>query len=65
MKVAITGSTGLIGSALVPRLRAEGHQVIRIVRRAAGDDEVRWNPTSGTIDGPESVIVGGPLTTNS
>jgi uncharacterized protein len=50
MKVAITGSTGLIGSALVPRLRAEGHQVIRIVRRAAGDDEVQWNPTSGTID---------------
>ena len=51
MKVAITGSTGLIGSALVPRLRADGHQVIRIVRRAAGDDEVQWNPTLGTIEG--------------
>ena len=50
MKVAITGSTGLIGSALVPPLRAEGHQVIRIVRRAAGDDEVQWNPNGGTIE---------------
>ncbi len=50
MKVAITGSTGLIGSALVPRLRAEGHQVVRIVRRAAEDDEVQWNPALGTID---------------
>ena len=50
MNVAITGSTGLIGSALVPRLRADGHRVIRIVRRAPGDDEVQWNPNGGTID---------------
>jgi uncharacterized protein len=34
-------------------LRAACHQVIRIVRRAAGDDEVQWNPSSGTIDGRE------------
>ena len=50
MNVAITGSTGLIGSALVPRLRADGHRVIRIVRRTAGEDEVQWNPNRGTID---------------
>jgi uncharacterized protein len=45
MKVAVTGSSGLIGSALVASLRAEGHEVIRLVRRpprAAG--EVRWDP---------------------
>jgi uncharacterized protein len=45
VKVAVTGSSGLIGSALVASLRADGHDVIRLVRRpprAAG--EVRWDP---------------------
>jgi uncharacterized protein len=45
MKVAVTGSSGLIGSALVASLRADGHEVIRLVRRpprVAG--EVRWDP---------------------
>jgi uncharacterized protein (TIGR01777 family) len=45
MKVAITGSSGLIGTALVASLRSDGHQVIKLVRgpvRSAG--EVRWDP---------------------
>ena len=45
MKVAVTGSSGLIGTALVASLRAGGHEVIRLVRRpprAAG--EIRWDP---------------------
>jgi uncharacterized protein (TIGR01777 family) len=45
MKVAVTGSSGLIGTALVASLRADSHEVIRFVRRppqAAG--EVRWDP---------------------
>ena len=45
MKVAVTGSSGLIGTALVASLRSDGHQVIRLVRcppRSA--DEVRWDP---------------------
>ena len=47
MKVAVTGSSGLIGSALVADLRSEGHQVIRLVRRAPRSaDEVRWDPES-------------------
>jgi uncharacterized protein (TIGR01777 family) len=51
MKVAITGASGLIGSALVPHLRSVGHEVIRLVRRPpAGDDEVTWNPKAGTVD---------------
>lgn len=45
MKVAVTGSSGLIGTALVASLRADGHEVIRLVRRPPRSaDEVRWNP---------------------
>jgi uncharacterized protein (TIGR01777 family) len=45
MKVAVTGSSGLIGTALVASLRAGGHEVIRLVRRAPQSaDEVRWDP---------------------
>jgi uncharacterized protein (TIGR01777 family) len=57
MDIAVTGSTGLIGSALVERLRAEGHHVIRFVRpgssdrgRSPDDDTAEWDPTTGTID---------------
>jgi uncharacterized protein (TIGR01777 family) len=45
MKIAITGSTGLIGTALTAALRADGHEVIRLVRRPPRDaGEVRWDP---------------------
>jgi uncharacterized protein len=45
MRVAVTGSSGLIGSALTARLLADGHQVIRLVRRPPrGGDEVHWDP---------------------
>ena len=51
MKIAISGASGLIGSALVPALRAAGPDVVRLVRReAAGSDEVRWSPEARTID---------------
>ena len=51
MRIAVTGSSGLIGSALVPHLRAGGHEVQRVVRRpAAATDEITWDPTKGTID---------------
>jgi uncharacterized protein (TIGR01777 family) len=51
MRVAVTGSSGLIGSALVPALRAAGHDVLRLVRREPGSvDEAAWDPTAGTID---------------
>jgi uncharacterized protein len=50
-RVAITGSTGLIGSALVGHLRSEGHTVQRLVRRkAAAPEEISWEPKNGTID---------------
>jgi len=45
MKVAVTGSSGFIGTALVASLRSDGHQVIRLVRRPPRSaDEVRWDP---------------------
>jgi uncharacterized protein (TIGR01777 family) len=51
MRVAVTGASGLIGSALVPTLRAQGHEVVRLVRRpAAAADEVTWDPRAGTVD---------------
>lgn len=50
-RVAITGSTGLIGSALVGHLRSEGHTVQRLVRRkAVAPDEIEWDPIGGTVD---------------
>lgn len=62
MKVAITGASGLIGTALVQHLRAEGHEVLRLVRRPAqSPDEVSWDPATGTVDldglaGTEGVV---------
>lgn len=51
-KIAITGASGLIGSALSARLRAAGHTVIPVVRRPASGDTgaVLWDPKAGTID---------------
>ncbi|HUO40106.1 MAG TPA: TIGR01777 family oxidoreductase [Mycobacterium sp.] len=49
--IAIAGSSGLIGSALVSALRAADNRVVRIVRRAPSNaDEVHWNPDSGEFD---------------
>lgn len=51
MKVAITGSTGLTGSALARSLADDGHSVVRLVRRPARDEhEARWDPEGGTVD---------------
>lgn len=51
MKVAVSGASGLIGSALVPSLRSSGHEVVRLVRREpASPDEARWDPAAGELD---------------
>ncbi|WP_322762912.1 TIGR01777 family oxidoreductase [Frankia sp. Cr2] len=51
MNIAVTGATGLIGSALVPALRRGGHTVRLLVRRPPRDNfEISWNPARGTLD---------------
>ena len=52
MNVLVTGSSGFIGSALIPLLVEEGHSIVRLVRRQPSPDgnEVRWNPEAGSID---------------
>jgi uncharacterized protein len=50
VRIAITGSSGLIGTALARSLQADGHEVVRVVRGEAGPGEVRWDPATGTID---------------
>ncbi|MGW1773755.1 TIGR01777 family oxidoreductase [Streptomyces sp. NPDC002104] len=51
MRIAVTGATGLIGSALGRSLKADGHELVRFVRREpAGPDEARWDPARGYVD---------------
>lgn len=50
-RIAITGASGLIGTALVGYLKSEGHTVQRLVRRpAVAPDEVQWDPRTGFVD---------------
>ncbi|MFD7533844.1 MULTISPECIES: TIGR01777 family oxidoreductase [unclassified Streptomyces] len=50
-RIAVTGASGLIGAALVRSLRADGHEVVRLVRRPArAGDEVEWAPARGYVD---------------
>jgi uncharacterized protein (TIGR01777 family) len=53
VEVAITGASGLVGSALVASLQADGHDVLRFVRGGiTGGDEIGWDPDAGRIDAP-------------
>ena len=50
-RIAISGASGLIGSALVGHLKSEGHTVQRLVRRATvASDEIQWDPKTGFVD---------------
>jgi uncharacterized protein (TIGR01777 family) len=51
VKIAVTGASGLIGSTLIPRLQADGHEVIRLVRRTPRTaEEHRWAPEHRRVD---------------
>ena len=64
MKVAVTGSSGLIGTALVAALRTDGHEVVRLVRTApAAADAIAWDPHADrggldprSLDGVAAVV---------
>jgi uncharacterized protein (TIGR01777 family) len=51
-KVLIAGASGLVGSALVSKLKAEGAEVTPLVRAAAKSGEIEWHPDRGSIDAP-------------
>lgn len=53
MNVLVSGSTGLVGTALIPSLMAGGHEVIRLVRaksQTPSKEIIGWNPEAGYID---------------
>lgn len=61
MKVAITGSTGMLGTALAQRLRSEGHEVMPVVRGDRSNPGAHWDPGAnwvreGAFDGVDAVV---------
>ena len=62
MKVVVTGAGGFLGSALVRNLRADGHDVVRLVRRPPqASDEAQWDPAAhmldpGVVSGSDAVV---------
>ncbi len=61
MRIAITGASGLIGTALSARLKADGHEPVAVVRRAPGDNEIGWSVDEqriddGAFDGIDAVV---------
>src|SRR6266511_4040062 len=51
MRIVVGGSSGFIGTAMVERLRAAGHEVVRLVRRdPEAKDEVAWRPSVEPLD---------------
>ena len=51
MRVAITGASGFIGTALGTRLEGDGHAVLRVGRGPAGPGRLTWDPAAGHLDG--------------
>lgn len=52
MKILVTGASGLVGTALVPFLERQGHEVFKLVRQlpSTGERSIFWDPASGQLD---------------
>ncbi|MFV2019873.1 TIGR01777 family oxidoreductase [Micromonospora sp. LOL_023] len=51
MRILLAGASGFLGTRLVARLRADGHDTVRLVRRPApGPGEFTWSPSAGQLD---------------
>ena len=53
MKIGVTGSTGLVGSALLPLLTANGHEVHPLVRGMPEQNQIGWDPAAGRLNGAD------------
>jgi hypothetical protein len=50
MRIAVAGSSGLVGGHLVASLQSAEHDVVRLVRRAPSENEIEWQPADGQLD---------------
>jgi uncharacterized protein len=50
MRIAIAGASGLVGSALIPELESDGHEIVRLVRDTPKAGEIEWHPNQDEID---------------
>src|SRR5271155_415821 len=53
-KILVSGSSGLIGAALIPALKSSGYEITCLVRgTASGKEQIQWDPAQPLV--PESV----------
>ncbi len=64
MRIVISGSSGLIGTALKAHLRSQGHEVVALVRDEPSAGERRWDPPTGALDPADLVGAGAVINLN-